>query len=495
MNKLQNNLVSYKKNLSRPTDYHFRLFKQIFVGHPTDHIVSDRPGRWTEKKNPPSDQRILDHLNKKIWGGSRYLEDTRFSTLDFDHNSLKDVLRTRSIIGATPANSMLCTSVRPGRFHMHLPLSINDPLVLISFLQSVFKPLTRRGLFECYPQAKQGIRWPFGKDQIPLDKGCRNLVRWEDQLDYFCNLEIYPLDGPFYDQLELNLGPDTPGAHHHSHVTPVSIDLPSRTKPHRKIFRPGDEEALDLIRNELPGPSTRDNSQFILFNYQFRHGMSLDESKLFVSEFIRDHNKGYSKDYRRSPDFVMKHISGQAERVDNFYKKRGILPADIYCSEHEFLTETYISFALDHCDHKWPVFKLNAKIIAYFSSRKHRELVRIPSKLLKKWSGKDFYIKHINTFLTHDAGKRGSGYSPKYYSKYLMLNLPDSNEDDAIHFNGRLAKTGEEAITALYTPAEARQLLKDKGFQKRNANIIIQRIYDRGGNKSGTHYTSGAGAR
>ena len=115
---------------------------------------------------------------------------------------------------------------------------------------------------------------------------------------------------------------------------------------------------------------------------------------------------------------------------------------------------------------------------------------------MKNWSGKDFYIKHIEVLKAHEGVKRGSAYHQGHYSKYLMIDLPESNPADAIHFNGRLAETGEEAIVGAYTRAEARQLLRYKGFPRKNAEKIVQRMYDRGGDKSGTHYTSGrAGGR
>ncbi|MBA7557633.1 hypothetical protein ES705_50397 [subsurface metagenome] len=71
-----------------------------------------------------------------------------------------------------------------------------------------------------------------------------------------------------------------------------------------------------------------------------------------------------------------------------------------------------------------------------------------------------------------------------YYSKYLMLKMPKMNPDDAILFHGRPAKTFEEALVATRTRAEARKLLRDKGFTRKTANTIVMRIYNRIGDKT-----------
>ena len=267
---LQNNFVLRKENLSHPTNDQLEIYKYLFVGNPRGHIVSHRPGEWITEHTPPSDSLILDHFSGNKWGGSRYQKYTRTILFDFDDNSFDEVLETRSIINYTPENSMLCTSPSSCGYHLHAPVSFDCSRVLITLVQSVFKPYIRMGLFEVFPQPKQGCRWPFGKDQIPLDEGCRNLVSWKDQLDYFCSLKIKPLVLPLYEQQELDLGPDIPGAHHRSHVTPVLYEFPSREKTRPYTFCHSDEEALDIIKNGLPWPGTRNMATFDMLLYSIQ---------------------------------------------------------------------------------------------------------------------------------------------------------------------------------------------------------------------------------
>lgn len=479
------NIKNRNENLSHTTDEQLEIYKYLFVGHPRGHIISHRSGEWITEHTPPSDSLILDHLSGKKWGGSRYQKYTRTGIFDFDDKSSDEVLETRSIINYTPENSMVCTSVSKDSYHLLIPFTFDGPPVLITLVQSVFKPYVRMGLFELFPQPNQGCRWPFGKDQIPLDEGCRHLFNWEDQLDYFCSLKINPLVLPPYEQQELDLGPDIPGAHHRSHVTPVLFDFPSREKTRPYTFCHSDEEALDIIENGPPGPGTRNMATFDMLLFFRKQGVSRDDAIQRTIEVIRTKHRGLSKDWLRNPQRVINHIKDQAKRVDDYFIKRGILPTDIHCSEREFITKAYISSSLEHCDIKWPHAKSIMRFIRYYSTRKHRELVRIHCDILKNGNHDGFYLKVITSLETQGVGKRGADYCPGHYSKYLILDLPVSNPADAIYFNGRLARTLDEAIMGAYTRSEARQLLRDAGFPRKNAEKIVLRIYSGSGDKTG----------
>lgn len=477
-NKIIDDLKNRKENLSLFSDNPFERYKYLFVTEPSGHIKKSLSGEWKTEFYPPYDWLIHGHLYQKFWCGGRYQKLTRYVALDFDDKPLDYVYEYCSIIKATTANSRLYTSPSGNSYHLFLLLSRNG-LIPIPYVQKAFKSYTDKRLFEVYPQTKQGFRFPFGKDQNPVYDCCRNLISWEDKVDDFWNLNIFDLNNlPYYDLQNLDLFLDIPESQQSSHVTPVKIELSHETKPHRHTFRFSDKKVQNLIKNGLT-PGLRDRAQYILFVDQYQKEVPLNDAIRFVSEFIRDNHKGNSKDYLRNPEKVFTHISGQGKRIYDHFEKLGILPADIHCSEREFLSYAYICFALDHCDHKLPVAKHLTKNIAYYSSRKHRELVRIPCKKLKEWSDKNYYLKHINTFETHGAGKRGSDYRPDHYSKYLMLNLPESNPDEAIYFDGRLARTLDEAIRGSCTPAEARKLLRDKGFPRKNAEKIVQRMYKR----------------
>lgn len=483
MNNLQNNVAFRKENLSHPPDNHFERFKYIFVGNPLGYIYMHFQKKWQSLKNPPEDWFIHYHLDRELWGGSRYQTHTRSATLDFDDKLLDEVLRICSLIGVTPSISMLCTSISINSWHLHLPLSLYGPPVPISRLQRAFKPYTRKGLFEVFPQPNQGCRWPFGMFQKPIDQGCRYLDSWEDQLDYFCNLKPYNLVIPAYDQTELNLGQDKPGAHHRSHVTPVLCDLPSVTKSRPYTFNHSNKEALWLLEKGLPGPGTRNKATFALFLHYRKQRVSLNEAIRLVCEWIRHKHNNFSKEYPHNPRRVFNHIKDQGKRVYKHFDENGISPYDANCSKFEYITKSDIFKILSNCNHNWPTAKFLSGIVIYYSSRNHRVLVRINCREFKKLSSINFYKKRLDELESQGLAVRGSDYRKYHYPKFLILNWEYGNFYDAVYFNGRLARTLEEAIVASYTPGEARKLLRDTGFPRKNSERIIRTIYNKLGTK------------
>lgn len=495
MNSLQNNIFLRKENLSQPTQDVIDLYREIFFKNATGHIYKYPGETWFSSYDPPTDQDIIDHLTGKKHIGPRYHKKSPFGILDFDNKSQDQSFDFCDIIGATPANSMLANSPSKGGFHLNLRYAPIDSPISIYIALKAFESYPKKLLCGAHPMQKQGIRAPFGKDQELVYDDHQHLVTVKAKLECFLNLDIFELRNVKpYDHKNYELFPDLPEAPRRI-VIPVLTDISPRGKSHRDKFRLSHKEVSDLKKTGLTEPGTRDLNQFKLICDEYRQEHSEKEATRNVCEFIRDHNNGLSKDYNHDHNFVFTHIAGQVKRTFKHLKERGILPLDIHCSEHEFLSFAYIIFALDHGHQNWPVTKLLTKDIAYYSSRKHRELVRIPCAKMKIWSDKNFYLKLTNTFLYNGTGKRGTAYFPKHLSKYLMLNLPESNEYEAIYFHGRRAKTLEEAIRGSCTPAEARKLLRDSGFTMENSKKIVQRIYNSKRDKTGTDSTERKGER
>ena len=482
--KIINDIEQRKENLHYPTQEDINLYRYIFFQHAKGYILSKYPGSWETIHRPPADQDILDHFNFIKWIGPRYQKVTSWSILDHDNKTLDEVYETHSMIGATTSNSMLCTSVSPGGFHTILRVAPIDAPISKDLVQSSFETYPKELICSVFPMLKQGVRGPFGKDQKCVYECHKHLHTVNDKLNCFLNMDIFDLQNVHpYDHKNLDLLPDLPEAHSHP-VIPVSIDLSSRSKPHRNSRHYSEEKVIILNVEGLTKPGTRDYAQTMQFIDQYSQEVPLAKATQFVIKFMLDKHKGFSKDFNRDPNEVIIHISGQGKRVYDHLRKWGILPEDIHCSEREFITEACFSFLLDNGTGDLPYVKFLIKAAVYSSSRQHRELIRVRWDLLRKWSSDCRYLKHIEKMEAQGIGKRGSDYRYYYYSKYLMLNLPKMNPDDAILFHGRPAKTFEEALVATRTRSEARKLLRDKGFQKRNANIIVQRYYKCSGNKS-----------
>ena len=380
---------------------------------------------------------------------------------------------------------MLSTSVSPGGFHLILRVAPIDSPIKINLVQTAFETYPKELICSFHPQPLLGIRGPFGKDQKCVYECHQNLISVNDKLNCLLNLNITDLcKVPPYDLKNSELFPDKPDKKHR-HLTPVSIYLPSITKPHRDTFRYSEDEVKKLIKNELPGPGTRDHAQTILTISEYQQEHTENEAIQSVWKFIQEHNNGQSKDYNDNPHAVFEHISGQVERIYDHLKKFGILPEDIHCADREFFTEACFYFLLDNGTGDLPYIKFLIKASVHSSSRQHREHIRVRCDLLKKWSSNKTYLKHIEKSKAQGIVIRGSNYRHHKYSKYLILNTPKMNPADSIPFNGRPARTFEEALFAICTRAEARRLLKDKGFTRKNAEKIVQRIYSRCGDKSG----------
>ena len=473
-----------KVNLSRILDDPVKLYRYIFFRHAKAYILSVRPGSWTTIHRPPTDQEIFDHFTGKIWIGPRYQKVTSFVIPDLDNKTLYECYEILSMINATTTNSMFCTSVSPGGFHPLLRVAPIDAPISTDLVQAAFETYPIELICGVYPHPRKGIRGPFGKNQNCVYECHKHLHTVKDKLDCFLNMDIFDLQKVQpYDLKNLDLLPDLPKTHSRP-VIPVSIDLSSRTKPHRNARRYSEEEVRELNIKGLTKPGTRDYSQTMQFIDQYRNEVPLAKATQFVIKFMLDNHNDFSKDYNHNPNDVVIHIYGQGKRIFDHLKKWGILPRDIHCSEREFLTEAGFSFLLYNGTGDLPYIKFLTEAAFYSSSRQHRELIRVRWDLLIKWSSWCCYLKYIEKMEAQGIGKRGSDYRYYYYSKYLMLNIPKMNPDDAILFHGRPAKTFEEALVTTRTRADARKLLRDNGFTRINANKIVQRIYDRTGDKT-----------
>lgn len=484
MNKIYYEIEQRKEILPHPTQKDIDLYRYIFFRHAAGFIISKHPKDWKTLHHPPTDQDILDHLTGKKWIGPRYQELTIFVILDLDHKKLDEGYEITSMIHATESNSMLCTSVSPGGFHLIQRVAPIDYPVSTDPVQTAYETYPKELICSFHPQPLLGIRGPFGKDQKCVYECHQNLITINDKLNCFLNLDITDLGKvPPYDLEISDMFPDLPEKKHR-HLTPVSIDLSSRAKPHRDTFRYSEEEVEELIKKGLPGPGTRDHAQTILTISEYQQEHSEEEAIQSVWKFIQEHNKGQSNDYNDNPHAVFEHISGQVKRIYKHLNKFGILPEDIHCADREFFTEACFSFLLDNGTGDLPYVKFLTEAAVYSSSRQHRELLRVHCNLLRKWSSSRTDLKYIDKGEAQGILKRGSDYRHHKYPKYLMLNIPKMNPADAIPFNGRPARTFEEALVATRTRAEARQLLKDKGFTRKNAEKIVQRAFARNGDKS-----------
>jgi len=482
---LKNNLVKRKENLSHPPENLIDLYRYIFFRHASGHIISVQPGDWISTHRLPTDQDILDHFSKKIWIGPRYQKVTSWVIIDLDEKTDDQAYEILSMIRATTADSMLNTSISPGGFHILLRVAPIDSPISINLVHAAFESYPHKLICHVFPMLKQGVRGPFGKDQNCVYECHQHLITVNEKLDCFMNMDIFDLHKvPPYDLKNSDLFPDLPKAHSRP-LIPVSIDFSPSAKPHRSTFRYSEEEVMILNAEGLTKPGTRDHAQTMQFIDQYSQEVPLAKATQFVTKFIIDNHNGFSKDYNRNPNDVVIHISGQGKRIYDFLRKFGILPEDIHCSEREFITEAGLSFVLDNGTGNLPYVKFLTKAAVYSSSRQHRELIRVRWDLLQKWSCKDCYLKYIKKGKSQGIVKRGPVYRIYHYSKYLMLKMPKMNPGDAIPFDGRLAKTFDEALVATRTRSEARQLLRDAGFPRENAKKIVKRIYSRNGDKTG----------
>jgi len=467
-----------KVNLSHILDDPVNLYRYIFYQHARSFILSKRPKSWKTIHRPPTDQEIFDHLTGKIWIGPRYQKVTSWVIIDLDNKTPDERDEILSMINATTTDSMLCNSVSPGGFHPLLRVAPIDAPISIDLVQAAFETYPKKLIDNVFPMLKQGVRGPFGKYQNCVYECHKHLHTVKDKLDCFLNMDIFDLQKVQpYDLKNLDLLPDLPKTHSRP-VIPVSIDLSSRTKPHRNARRYSEEEVRELNIKGLTKLGTRDYSQTMQFIDQYSNEVPLAKARSFVSKFIIDNHNGLSKDYNLNPNDVIIHISGQGKRIYDHLKKWEILPEDIHCSEREFLIESCFSFLLDKGAGDLPYIKFLTEAAVYSSSRQHRELIRVRWDLLIKWSSWRLYLKYIEKMEAQGIGKRGSDYRMYYYSKYLMLNMPKMKPADAILFHGRPAKNFDEALVATRTRAEARKLLRDKGFTRRNSEQIVRRTYN-----------------
>lgn len=473
-----------KENLSHILDDPVKLYRYIFFQHSKGYILSYHPGSWETIHRPPSDQEIFDHFTEKIWIGPRYQKVTSWVILDLDDKTDDEAHEILSMINATITDSMLCTSVSPGGFHLLLRVAPIDSPISIDLVQAPFETYPKELICTVFPMLKQGVRGPFGKDQNCVYECDRHLFTVKDKLNRLLNQDIFDLQKVQpYDHKNLDLLPDLPKTRSRP-VIPVTIDLYSKSKPHRNARRYSEEEVRILNAEGLTKSRTRDYAQTMQFISQYSQEVPLAKATRFVIKFMLDNHNGFSKDYNRDPNDVVIHISGQGKRIYDHLRKWRILPKDIHCSEREFITEAGFSFVLDNGIGNLPYIKFLTKAVFYFSSRQHRELIKVRWDLLWKWSSNRTYLKYIEKGESQGLLKRGIDFQKSHCSKYLMFNIPKMNPMDAILFNGQPAKNFEEALVATRTRSEARQLLRDKGFTRRNSEIIVQRTFNLYANKS-----------
>ncbi len=109
------------------------------------------------------------------------------------------------------------------------------------------------------------------------------------------------------------------------------------------------------------------------------------------------------------------------------------------------------------------------------------EHVSIPKRAIGKYESVDTILDFLLDLEEKGIIEYGSiKLSGPPGLEYFDFNweIPEMNPADAIFYNGRPARTFEECMKALYTPDEARKMLKDSGCKEEELDDTIDEIYN-----------------
>ena len=114
-----------------------------------------------------------------VWGFGKHLDGVyhvasigrwypTYMILDNDRLSLEQLETMREDLSLDVTNSLLFTSETPGHHHLILKVSHGGEPVTIARLTRLMRGVANHYGVEVYPQARRGVRLPFGPFQKPL---------------------------------------------------------------------------------------------------------------------------------------------------------------------------------------------------------------------------------------------------------------------------------------------------------------------------------------
>ena len=419
---------------------------------------------WTSKNYALSNRPITAHLDGDYSVGVLAKWYPGFCIIDIDSRTMEEVEDVRSAIGMNPKNSMLYKTESPDSYHILFRPELKNKPPTACGLQRILGNIGKVNGVEIYPQPNKIVRLPFNPFQKMIDEEYRHIETWEEKFYWFCKLDPVDLESIKHTQSELPL-----------------FTKRKKVIPYTMI------DAECLLESGLQGPSSREQSQFIILLSFFRQNMIQEYAeKLTYNWIIKKHN-GFSKDIF-NPRSVRDHISRQASRIWGDYYMSQTFPDSTHNGHNGFISKQDIEETVGICRASKPMMKFLFQLVKYYYPRRFRDSVRIHSNLLKNWkefngdptrqTGARTYLIYISKLENMGILKRCSKYSPGGYSKEIKLNWTWKNSANAVLYDGRSLDGFDETIKLVFNPTDFRALLRASGATRQYAFLMVKRIYE-----------------
>lgn len=447
-----------------PSVEDFSQYVNLFIQRIPRYAIKDRNGgHWRTRQKPLADPAIKAHLEGKYYVGSLGCWYPQFCIIDIDDREKSEVEDIRAALGLDDANSMLSASQSANSFHILFRPQLNGRPPTINRLHTAMKGFAKENRIEIYPQRGRVIRMPFGPYQPLLDEELSHLTSWNEKLYWFQKLNEYDLGRIEGTQLFLNL----------NHSVEVKVQY------ERQMFATKwNEEAENLLTYGLQFPSTREHSQFVILYHFFRANVFQEIAEKETWKWITKKNNGFSKDFRRNPDEVKKHIQRQASHIYTNYDMAAVFPDSTHNLHNGFIYKPDIENIIRIAGGNMPRTKFLFHLLKYSYPRRYRNFISIHYDKLTTWAGVRTYLKYLNELENKGIVKRGTAYSPNAFSKNLKLNWQYHTSDEAIHYSGRSLNTLESTLALVYKPQELRELLLTTGTKRTTAIEVIRNVYE-----------------
>lgn len=439
------------------TTVDLRDYTSTFVQRIPKYIIKN-PGAesWSTVKGALTDKTIEKHLEGKLCVGSLGKWYPGHALLDFDQTPYEQVEEIRDGLGMDKSNSALYSSESDDSYHLFVRPSYREMPPTLNLVQEILVPYCRERGVEVYPSGKKCVRLPFGKVQKCLDEGSEFSDTWEGKMYWFLKLDEFEL---------LNV--------------PKHQQQFDFTDPEKRKKLPAFIRGKELLEYGLPGPSSRNESQFHVLYYLWRKNVPPDTARKICWDWIQAKHNGYSREIRYNPHRVREEIKRQTQHIWNKYSAiAGMLPDEAHLMHFGYVTKEDLKKILHLCDASLPKSRFLFNLLKYTYPRKHRDRIGVHSDLLKMWASRDAYLNRLEELRQMGVLlERDDRYIVNLFSKAIKMKWDYQSQDDAILVDDRPPETIEESLAAVFAPEELRTVLTQAGMSQRVRTRYLNQVF------------------
>ncbi len=389
----------------------FEFYVHQFASNRHPYLVPYGKHEWRRGKGDGiTDTQIAKHLAETSRYGVTGGEYTDYFVIDIDIKDptkagKRDFYRRMEIARELFPAGLLIQSSSSGGVHLYQfllePVLLDDLIQLVSIRLHFRGIQAQAGKYEI-DKLKHGLRLPLGKDSYILDPDTllrstnskhEDIFRIQYTVDRLLLLEVFNTEEIRYKEEQNKASISTPLF---SSSTPISTDeaakaasTPKSTKKNQRFI----EFCEYYLKNGLEEFGTRYYITTRLIIYAFTY-LKYDEEEVydFVSDWLARKNNGYSKDWNKNAENVLKILSHQ---VRYFARRRNGQRRGLSEKEVRLIIEQE---ELTYDEQAW-LFDLFSFIKGHSNGRRK---INLSSKLLSRFRGasnatytqrRDFAIK------------------------------------------------------------------------------------------------------